>query len=196
MVTKAQNLTAEELLARVSKRDAKALGELYDRMAPPLYRTLRLILSDRGAAQGILEDAFLQLWNEARRLRQRPASLVAWLTLTARAAAIDRLRGERRLPRLSREKSVPLEKSISWLPAPEEIALLEERRDLLTKVLNQLPAAQRRGLELLVFEGYTEREIAQKLGEPLGKVKTGLRAGLTFLRHRLRAVLGIWAANI
>ncbi len=77
-----------------------------------------------------------------------------------------------------------------------DLALLEERQELLRKVVNRLPDAQRGGLELLVFEGYTEMEIANKLGEPLGKAKSGLRAGLTFLRHRLRAVLGTWAANI
>ena len=83
-----------------------------------------------------------------------------------------------------------------WLPRQEEIALLEERWELLRKVFSQLPKAQRGALELAVFEGYTETEISEKLGEPLGRVKSELRASMRFLRHRLRAVLGIWAANI
>jgi RNA polymerase sigma-70 factor, ECF subfamily len=192
----AQHVTPEELLQRVSKRDANALGELYDHFASRLYRILLRILADRRAAEAVLEDVFLQLWNEARRLRHEPASVAAWLTVMTRRTGVARLRGRRALPSLSQEKSIPLEKSASWLPSPEEIALLDERHELLEKVASQLPAAQRHVLELLVFEGYTEKEIAYKLGEPLGKVKTGLRAGLTFLRHRLRAVLGTWAANI
>jgi RNA polymerase sigma-70 factor (ECF subfamily) len=192
----AQHATPEELLARVAKRDANALGELYDHFASRLYRTLLRILADRRAAEAVLEDVFLRLWNEARRVRHEPVSVAAWLTVTALSTGINRLRARRALAPLRPEKSIPLEKSASWLPSPEEIALLEERHELLKKVASQLPAAQRQLLELLVFEGYTEKEIAHKLGEPLGKVKTGLRAGLTFLRHRLRAVLGTWAANI
>jgi RNA polymerase sigma-70 factor (ECF subfamily) len=192
----AQRLTPEALLALVARRDRGALGELYDRLAPPLYRTVRRILSDRAAAEEVLEVVFAQLWNEARRLREEPASVAAWLAITARAAAVDRLRGGRGLLPLDPAQHARLEKSASWLPSSREIAQLEKRRELLKKVLNQLPVAQRQGLELLVFEGYTETEIAQKVGEPLGRVKTGLRAGLAFLRHRLRAVLGTWAANI
>ncbi len=186
----------EELVARLSKRDASALADLYDQFAARLYRLLVRILADRAAAGDALHDVFLQLWSEARRLRQPPASVAAWLMLTARVTAVERLRSQRKLPIINRAKSIPLEKSASWLPSSEEIALLEERQELLRKVVNRLPDAQRRALELLVFEGYTETEIANKLGEPLGKAKSGLRAGLTFLRHRLRAVLGTWAANI
>ncbi len=192
----AKSATDVELLARVSRRHADALGELCDRYGPRLLGLLRRILSDRAAAEGVLGDTFLQLWSEARRVRHGPASVAAWLVITARANAIDRLRNERNLSRLRRVKPVPLEKSISWLPLPEETALLDERQDLLKKFLSQLPEPQRQALELTVFEGYTETEIAQKLGEPLAKVRSGLRAAMRFLRHRLHAVLGTWAANI
>jgi len=188
--------TAEELLARASKRDANALGALFDQFAPRLFGLLVRILSDRRVAEGVLETLFLQLWNEARRLRQEPASVAAWLAVTARALAVDRLRSQRGLPRLHRGKVVALEKSSSWLPPPGDISLLEDRQGLLKKVISQLPGPQRGALELVVFEGYTESELAEKLGEPLARVKTGLRAGLGFLRHRLHAVMGTWAANI
>ncbi len=191
-----KNWSAEELLARASERDASAWGELYDRFAPRLLGILGRILSDRGAAEEVLGDVFSQLWNEARRLRQGPASVGAWLAVTARATAVDRLRAQRKLPRLARAKPVPLGKSLSWLPLAEEIALIDEKHELLRKVINQLPMAQRQAVELAIFEGYTEAEIAQRLGEPLAKVRAGLRAAMRFLRHRLHAVLGTWAANI
>jgi len=83
-----------------------------------------------------------------------------------------------------------------WMPRPEDIALVDARLGLLQRAFNQMPMPQRRALELAVFDGYTESEIAAQLGEPLGKVSAGLRAAFTFLRHRQHAVLGTWTADI
>lgn len=192
----AQAKSLDELLERVSQRDEAALGELYDELAPRLLGMLQRILANREAARQVLRESFLKLWNEARRLREGSASVSAWLAVRARTQAIGWLRKNRELPALPAAFPALLEKSFAWLPRSEEIALLDSRRDLLTKIVNQMPKAQREALELAVFEGYTEQEIAQKLNEPLGRVKTSLRAGLKFLKHRLRAVLGTWAANI
>jgi RNA polymerase sigma-70 factor (ECF subfamily) len=82
------------------------------------------------------------------------------------------------------------------MPRPEHIALVDARLSLLQRVFNQMPKPQRRVLDLTVFGGYTESEIAEQLGEPLGKVKAGLRAAFTFMRHRQHAVLGTWTADI
>lgn len=84
----------------------------------------------------------------------------------------------------------------AWLPRPQEIAVIDERLDLLHKVVNQLPKSQRQALEFAVFGGLGEAEIAAELGEPLGKVRTGLRGAVRFVKHRRRAILGTWAANI
>jgi RNA polymerase sigma-70 factor (ECF subfamily) len=84
----------------------------------------------------------------------------------------------------------------AWMPRPGEVAVIDDRLDLLQKVINQLPKSQRQALEFAVFKGLGEAEIAAELGEPLGKVRTGLRAAVTFVKHRRRAVLGTWAANI
>jgi len=83
-----------------------------------------------------------------------------------------------------------------WMPRAEDIALVDARMGLLQKAFNQMPKPQRYALELAVFGGYTEAEIAEQLGEPLGKVNAGLRAAFTFLRHRQHAVLGTWTADI
>src|SRR2546425_7543038 len=110
--------TAEELLARVSKRDSNALGALFDQFAPRLFGLLVRILSDRRAAEEVLENLFSQLWNEARRLRQEPASVAAWLAVTTPAPALDCPRSERGLPRPHRGEVLPLEKCSSWLAPP------------------------------------------------------------------------------
>jgi DNA-directed RNA polymerase specialized sigma24 family protein len=83
-----------------------------------------------------------------------------------------------------------------WMPRPEDIALVNARLGLLQRAFNQMPKPQRRALELVVFEAYTEFEIAAQLSEPLGRVNAGLRAAFTFLRHRQHAVLGTWTADI
>jgi RNA polymerase sigma-70 factor (ECF subfamily) len=191
-----QELTAEALVARIARHEETALGELYDRCAPRLLGMALRILPDRSAAEQVIEDVFVRLWQEARHHPPQDASVAVGLVIAARNAAIRRRRAEHKMPPLSSAGQDSLRKSLAWLPRPEQIALLDERRELLNKVLNQLPKPQRHALELAVFEGYTEAEIAAKLGEPLGRVQAALRAGMRFLRHRLRAVLGTWAANI
>lgn len=191
-----QEPTAEELLARVARRDEGALAELYDRFAPSLLGMLIRILPDRNAAEEVLQDAYLRLWNNARRWSSERASVPAALVLLARDIAINRLRVDRHPAPRTSTRVEPLLKFYSWLPRPEQVGLLDGRRDLFKKVINQLPKPQREALELAVDGGYTEIEIAQKLGEPLAKVRSGLLAAARFVRHRLAAVMRTWAANI
>lgn len=191
-----QPLTAEDLLARVAGRDEAALAEIYDRLAPGLLGLLLQILPDRLTAESVLQDVFLRLWIDARRWSREQVSVPACLALLARAKAVDRLRMERHLASGHDEKVDLHPKFHSWLPRSQEIGLLDARRDLFKKVINQLPGPQREALKLMVFSGYTEIEIAEKLDEPLAKVRSGLLAGLGFIRHRLAAVMRTWAANI
>jgi RNA polymerase sigma-70 factor (ECF subfamily) len=184
------------LLARIAAHDGAALSELYERYAPALLGVGMRILRDRSAAHQVVEGVFARLWREARAEPGPEASVAAWLVVRVRNAAVDRRRAVRKLPPLARYRPDPLQNSFAWLPRPEDVARLEERRDLLKKIVNQLPKPQRQALELAVFEGDTEAEIAAKLGEPLGRVQAALRAGMRFLRHRLHAVLGTWAVNI
>jgi RNA polymerase sigma-70 factor, ECF subfamily len=188
--------TTEELLIRLARRDEEALGILYDRFAPALLGMLRRILVERQDAEQVLQDVFLRLWDKAAHFSREGISVSAWLALAARGGAVDRLRAEKGLSPQARGSHRALRNHSAWLPRGKQITLLEERSELLKKVIKQLPSHQRQALDLAVFDGYTEGEIAQKLGEPLGKVKAELRAAMSFLRHRLRAVMGTWAANI
>ncbi|MGO9274858.1 MAG: RNA polymerase sigma factor [Terriglobia bacterium] len=196
----------EDLLVRVRKRDRQALGELYDRYAPSLRGMTLRILTQRDTADRAVQEAFLHLWEAVAPVSSRAVpdavprhesqrtSAAAWLTLQARATALARLRaarGAEAVPELELNGLL-----VSWLPRTEEVELVDRRRDLLQKILQQLPKAQRELLEKLVFEGWRETEIAEKQGEPLAKVKSDVRAAMRFLRHRLRAVMGTWGANI
>jgi RNA polymerase sigma-70 factor (ECF subfamily) len=221
----ASAITPEELLGRVSKRDVEALGDLYDRFAQPLLGMLGRMLRERRCAEEVLKEVFLRLWREARNLHEARGSVPAWLVVNARYLALERRRAERqvnaaakqakeqRLPqggpgqpisgRAGRMPSAPASRSFApkvwpaaWIPSAEEVARVDERLGLLQKVMDQLPKHQSEALELSVFGGYREEEIARELDEPLGQVRSALCAAVTFLRHRRRAVVGSWAANI
>jgi RNA polymerase sigma-70 factor (ECF subfamily) len=191
-----QGTTAEELLAAVCAHDREALGQLYVRFAPSLLGMALRTLGDRGAAEAAVEEVFLRLWSGSREADSRGASVSAYLLLSAHASAVRRLRAQRGLMPSCTIAFENLDACLAWLPHPEEIALLDGRRELLKKLMKQLPASQREALDLVVFQGYTETEIAERLHQPLGRVRSELRAGLRFLRHRLKAVLGTWSANI
>lgn len=188
------NSSAEVLLSRIAEHDPEAAGELYDLYAPGLLGMLMQILGDRGAAEEILEDTFFRVLGEARSFSREGASLSMGLFMLARVRAIERLRASQKLPDLPRLYST--RKALAWLPKAAEVEHLDERQDLLKKVIQQLPKQQRDMLELAVFKGLTEEEIAQKLGEPSARVGAGMLAAVRFLRHRLAAVMGTWTANI
>ena len=87
-----EELTAEDLLALVAQHDVDSFSELYDRYAPRVYGLMARVLPSRDAAEEILQEVFVRLWSESPRLSQEGLSVVAWLVMTARMAAVDRLR--------------------------------------------------------------------------------------------------------
>jgi len=227
----------EELLQAIAQGDVTALSELYDRYAQRVYGLIAHILPARQKAEEVLEEVFVHLWTEGASLHREGGSVLAWLVVTARAAAVERLRGRPGnlhkvsplVPKAGSEngnvagarktmgagakspggkseanKTRPAEAAgsattrlrLTWLPLPKEITLIDDRMVLLHKAIRQLPPSQRQALDLAVFCGRSEAEIATEMGEPLGKAQRSLRAAVTFIKHRRRAVCGTWAANI
>jgi len=189
----------ESFLAQAAAGDRAAFIQIYDHFAPQVLGVIRRVLADAAAGELALEDVFVKLWKEAPQLVRARASVAAWLMLTARAYAVDRLRRGGDAP----PSSAPMhhavsrpDESLSWMPDAQAIARLDERRVLLRKVLGQLPRPQLKSLELMMFAGRDEAELAVDLGEPLARVKTELRAATRFLRHRRRAVTGSWTVDI
>ena len=191
------SVTPEALVAQAAEGNQQALIQIYDRFAPRLLGLVRRILSDAEESERVLEDVFAQLWRQARQVARARISLTAWLTLAARAQAVNCLRRrDGRVPRASGAAADALREMLPWLPGPGAIVRLDERRALLQKVLGQLPHPQIKALELVMFEGRTEIELANELGEPLARMKTELRAAMRFLKHRRRAVVGSWTVAI
>lgn len=163
------------LHARLVAGDPAALADLYDLAAGLVFGLVLRILRDRAEAEDVVQEVFVQVWRQAERFDPARGSLNAWLCTIARTRALDRLR--RRAAR--REEPEGSQPPAVEAPRPEDALAVRA-------ALESLPAPQREALALAYFEGLTHTEIAARLGEPLGTVKTRIRAALL----RLRGALG------
>jgi RNA polymerase sigma-70 factor, ECF subfamily len=164
-----------ELVSAVRSGDQDAMAALYDRYSSIVYSVALRVLADTGVAEDVLQDVFLQLWGNPGAFDSTRGSLGAWLAVITRNRAIDALR--KRKPEDDIEDVV-----ISIQPdlagAADQACAAEKVRGL----LGSMPTPQRAALEMAYFEGLTHAEIAAKTGEPLGTIKTRIRAGLAALR--------------
>ena len=164
------------LIVRVQAGDQVAMGAIFDRYATMVYSVALRVLKDAAQAEDVMQEIFLQVWNNPDRFAQGRGSLGAWLAVVARNRSIDILRQRR--PTESSDEVV--------LPAAIDLASEVERKTLMVKVrgvLQSLPQEQQRSLELAYFEGLTHSEIAARTGDPLGTVKTRIRSALASLRR-------------
>ena len=176
---------AVSLVARMAKGDREAFSRFYDALASVAFGLIRRVLRDPGVAEEVLQDVFWEVWRDAPQYDPGRGSPEAWLLMRAKSRAIDKLRSIRRR---GQTFVAPVDESVARAPdtvANRPGAALEERGQV-ERGLTQLPAAQRQVIELAFFGGLTQSEIATRLGEPLGTVKTRARLGL----ERLRSVLG------
>ena len=168
-------------------RMAGALGlaelrSLYDACAGRILGVAFRLLRDRHEAEDVLQETFLELWRRPERYDRSRGSLEAWALLIARSRALDPIRARgsalRLVERASEDPGPPA-------PAPLEVAEGRERGARVARALASLPAAQREAIELAFFGGLTQSEIAARVGEPLGTVKTRLRLGMEKLAGQL-----------
>lgn len=160
-----------------------AFGAAYDQYAPVLYGLLLRVLRDSGDAQEILQETFLAAWTDARKFDASRGSELAWLISMARSRGIDRLRAKER--RGQREKEAARE--ISTVRSDVDPMVFREIRQAVRSALQELPEAQRSALELAYFDGLSQSEIAARLSEPLGTIKTRTNLAMKKLRERLAA---------
>jgi RNA polymerase sigma-70 factor, ECF subfamily len=174
----------QQTLDRMAKGDADALGELYDRHAGRVYSLALRIVRDPGEAEDVVQDVFAQAWRQASRYTASRGVVAAWLLTLARSRAIDRLRARRARPEGQDRENAAVRVADSGPPMEWQYLSLEQIR-LVRAALERLPFLQRAAIELAYFEGLTHVEIAARLEEPLGTVKTRIRSALIKLRESL-----------
>lgn len=186
-------VTDAEIVARLALGEERALGELYDRHGAVAYSLACAIVRDATDAEEVVADAFAQMWRGAAAFDPQRGTVAAWITTIVRTRSLDLLRAQRRRARVL-DEVLAEEGNSPGTPSPEDTpdrnAERAEVRDLVRRSLADLPAPQRRVLELAYFGGLSQSEIAEMLSEPLGTVKTRMRAGLDKLRTALRPILG------
>jgi RNA polymerase sigma-70 factor (ECF subfamily) len=173
------------LLTAIQARDPDALGHLYDQYGRLAFALAYRMLGERGVAEDVVQEAFLNVWRRAESFQPGRGSVRSWLLSIVHNLAIDRRRG-----RYRRELSdLPLEVvdySLEDANDPFETVAESLAADQVRAALSALPDDQRQAIELAYFAGLTHHEIAERLDAPLGTVKGRLRLGL----RKLRAVLG------
>jgi len=176
---------AAALITRIAKGDREAFSRLYDALAGAAFGLIRRVVRDPGVAEEVLQDVFWEVWRDAPQYDPSRGSPEAWLLMRAKSRAIDKLRSIRRR---GQTFVGTVDESVVRAPetGPDRPGVALEERGQVERGLTQLPAAQRQVIELAFFGGLTQSEIATRLGEPLGTVKTRARLGL----ERLRGLLG------
>lgn len=178
-------LDDKELIGAIVDGQSAALSELYDRFSGMLMALSQRILHDPADAEEVLQETFLQVWNQAARYDSKRSSVSTWLVLIARSRSIDRLRSrqvkQRTVLAATREKP-----DVHTSPKGVSNVLGQERRHRLRGEMAKLPAEQRQVLELAFYNGLTQSEIAEQTGIPLGTVKTRTLLAMKKLRAVLR----------
>ena len=177
-----QELTT--LIRRMAEGDQAALAELYDATSRLIYGLALRVLDDVSAAEEVLLDVYTQAWRQATAYDGTRGTPLAWLTTIGRTRAIDRLRSGWQ-DRSRKESLETLTHAIAEGASPEDSSVDAERQQFVRRALATLSQEQRQVIELAYYSGLSHSEIAAKLNQPLGTVKTRTRLGMIKLREAL-----------
>jgi RNA polymerase sigma-70 factor, ECF subfamily len=170
----------ERLVAGLRDRDPVALREIYDRFGRPTFGFLLKTLGDRGAAEDVQQQVFLEVWRRSDRFDPERGKLLTWVMTIARSRAIDHIR--RRVP-----EPIDPEVAAASVEAPSGTGEIDALADQwrMRALLDRLPAAEAKLLRLRFYTGFSQSEIAEREGIPLGTVKTRMVSGLRRLREMI-----------
>jgi RNA polymerase sigma factor (sigma-70 family) len=174
------HLSDEAVLALIARADEQALSELYRRFGRLAYGLAFRILRDDALAQDAVQDAFLGVWRSAGRFMAERAKPSTWLLTLVHRRAVDLVRREER----RRTEPLQPDSEAADSEAPDEAELLNQRQTI-REALRKLPPEQREAIELAYYGGYTQSELAERLGQPLGTIKSRMFTGLGRLREAL-----------
>jgi RNA polymerase sigma-70 factor, ECF subfamily len=174
------------LIKSLAGGDQSAMTTLYDSTSRLIYGLVLRILNEASTAEEVLLDVYMQVWRQASHYDATRGAPLAWLTTIARSRAIDRLRSGSH----ERHFKQPLESAAMTTAtgaSAEDFTVASEMQKLVREALDTLPAEQREVIELAYYGGLSHSEIAVKLGQPLGTIKTRTRLGMMKLREALKS---------
>lgn len=179
----------------IRARNPESLASLYDETSRFLYGLALRILGNQADAEEVILDVYQHVWNHGALYDDSRGTVWSWLAVVTRNRAIDRLRQAN----TRRAREVPIEidheRSAPSAPAevPEAMSILKEERTLVRRAMAGLTQDQRQAIELAFFQGLTHVEVAEKLGAPLGTIKTRIRVGLRRLKEVMSPVASLGA---
>src|SRR4051794_35746804 len=174
------------LVARMQRRDPNALAELYDRYGRVTFSLILRVVRDSGIAEDLVQETFLRVWNRVHGFDAEKGAIGPWLLAVARNRAIDYLRsaGGRERNAVDFEET---ERPALYTDMERDLLLSDSARRV-KSAMEKLSENHRQVLELAYFEGLSQTEMAERMGQPLGTVKTWVRAALKNLRDDLGAL--------
>jgi len=174
----------EELARRLQKREERAMADLYDRYGRLAWSVIVAIVRDTSLAEDLVQETFLRVWNRIQFFEPGRGALGPWLLAIARNRAIDHMRSVgSRMNRGSVELDIASHPSL-FVDMERELVNKDHGR-LIGEALKKLSANQQRVIELAYYEGLSQTEMAERMGQPLGTVKTWVRSALAILRAQL-----------
>jgi RNA polymerase sigma-70 factor (ECF subfamily) len=175
------HLSDEAVVALVARSDDSALAELYDRFGRVAYGVALRILRDEKLAEDAVQEGFLAAWRSADRFMPERGKASTWILTLVHRRAVDLVRREER----RRADALGDEQEPSRADSAEDDAWLRFERERVQAALRQLPDQQREALELAYYGGFSQSELAERLGQPVGTIKSRMFTGLARLRELL-----------
>jgi len=172
-----------DLARRLQRRDPRAMADLYDRYGRLVYTLILRVVRDGGIAEDLVQETFLRVWNRAQGFDAERGALGPWLLAVARNRAIDYLRSS--AGRMRNSVEVPETEHPASFTDMEKELLNSDRVRRVRGALEKLSENQRAVIELAYFEGLSQSEMAERMRQPLGTVKTWVRTALQSLREEL-----------
>jgi RNA polymerase sigma-70 factor, ECF subfamily len=174
------HLSDEALVALAARSEQSALAELYDRYGRTAYGLALRVLRDQALAEDAVQEAFLTIWRTASRFMPEKGRASTWILTLVHRRAVDTVRREQR--RRVDSLELAAEPAVEGV---EEDAWLRLQRERVQAALRHLPDPQREALELAYYGGFSQSELAERLGQPLGTIKSRMFTGLSRLREEL-----------
>lgn len=172
-----------ELLKRIGQGDRQSFDQLYDRFSRVLFSIAYRLLGNQEAAEDVLQEVFVQIWEKAPRYDPARGKPLTWAVTLTRYRAIDLIRSMRRRGQLNEDAKQEAEVEAQFDDRSSFLAVADsEQHAFVREAIQKLSEEQREAIELAFFSSLTQTEIAERLNQPLGTVKARIRRGLIKLR--------------